>query len=473
MSTAKPYGPLYRLVWRWHFYAGLAVAPLLLILAITGAIYLFNDEINDLAYPGLRFVTQGTEPVALGRMVAAAEASRPGAVATRVDTPSAPDRSVQVFLALPDGAARQAFVDPYTSAVLGDLDYRRTVVGFADKMHGSLLLGDMGNAVLELAASWAVVLVVTGLYLWWPSGRWRVRGVLWPRFSAGGRAVLRDLHGVVGLWTSLLILFLVLTGLPWANLWGGRLVSLMDAVGIGYPASYRGVNPPASQTVKQAVGDAPWTVAPTAMPVSTILTPALAAGATDPHAHHHGRGAMMAAPAAGAIGIDRAAAVLAGEGMISPYRLFMPRGPQGVYFAFTYPDQPQGQRTLYIDQYSGQILRDVRFADYGWGAQAVEMGVQLHLGNYFGRLNQIVMLLPCLGVIVLCVTGPWMWWKRRPAGKLAAPSAPHPARLRTLALLTIGLSALFPLAGGSLLAILLGDAAVTRLRGRSPRPTSL
>ncbi|TWB23398.1 putative iron-regulated membrane protein [Nitrospirillum amazonense] len=462
-TAAKPYGPLYRLVWRWHFYAGLAVAPFLVILAVTGAIYLFNDEINDLSYPGLRFVARGSEPVALGQVVTAAEARLPGAVTTRVDTPSASDRSVQVYLALPDGSSLQAFVDPYTGTVLGTLDYRRTLVGFADKVHGSLMLGDAGNAVLELMASWGAVLTVTGLYLWWPAaGRWRVRGVLWPRLTAGGRAALRDLHGVTGFWTALLILFLILTGLPWANLWGGRLVSLMETVGIGYPASYRGVNVPTSQTVKQAVGEAPWTVERTDMPAST---PPAGTPAADPHAHHHGGGGMVASMA-GAIGIDRAAAVLASQGMAAPYRLFMPRGTQGVYFAFTYPDRPQGQRTLYIDQYSGRVLRDVGFADYGWGAQAVELGVQLHLGNYFGRANQIVMLIPCLGIVLLCVTGPWMWWKRRPAGKLAAPVAPHPARLRPLALITLVLSALFPLAGGSLLLVLAGDRAVTGVLGR-------
>ena len=43
----------YRALWRWHFYAGLLVAPFLLILAVTGAIYLFNDELNLALSPEL------------------------------------------------------------------------------------------------------------------------------------------------------------------------------------------------------------------------------------------------------------------------------------------------------------------------------------------------------------------------------------------------------------------------------------
>ncbi|MFV3075464.1 PepSY-associated TM helix domain-containing protein [Niveispirillum fermenti] len=454
----RPYGPLYRAVWRWHFYAGLVTAPFLLILAITGAIYLFNEEINDLSYPHLRFVEAAGMPMPLSHMMAAAEAHLPGAVTTRIDTPDAADRSVQFFMALPEGDSRRVFVDPYQAMVLGDLDYRRTLIGIADQVHGSLMLGETGDAIVELMACWGVVLTVTGLYLWWPADRFRLRGLLVPRLTAGGRALLRDLHGVVGFWSALLILFLILTGLPWATQWGNLLVGVMDATGIGYPASHRGYNAPTSTpTAKQAVGDVPWTLEPTPMPASQAPSGG--------HSHHQATGPATG-PMDGSIGIDRAAAILAENGMEWPYRLSLPRGETGVYLAFTYPGQPQGQRSLYIDQYSGALLREVSYADYGWGAQAVELGVQLHMGNYFGLTNQILMLIPCIGIVVLSITGPWMWWKRRPQGKLGVPKVPGPAKLRNLVLITLGLCALFPLAGASPLAVLVGDRVWTGLTQR-------
>ncbi|MBP7340515.1 PepSY domain-containing protein [Niveispirillum sp.] len=458
-TDSKPYGPLYRAVWRWHFYAGLVTAPFLLILAITGAIYLFNDEINDLAYPHLRFVAPVTEQVTMGEMVETAMAHLPGAIVTRIDTPATPDRSVQIFMTLPDGGNRRVFVDPHTAALLGDLDYGGTLVGIADQMHGSLLMGDAGDAVVELMACWGAVLIVTGLYLWWPSGPMRLRGFLYPRLTAGGRALLRDLHGVVGFWSALLILFLILTGLPWATQWGNMLVGVMDAAGIGYPASHRGYNAPASTppvTAKQAVGEVPWTLEPTPMPQSAPPEPSGGG-----HAHHDHGPAIGAAP--GGIGIDLVAEILAANGMQWPYRLSTPRGERGVYLAFTYPGQPQGQRSLYIDQYSGQLLREVSYADYGWGAKAVELGVQLHLGNYFGLANQVIMLIPCLGILALSVTGPWMWWKRRPKGRMGVPTVPGPAKLRNLVLITLALGLLFPLAGASLLVILITDRMVAGL----------
>lgn len=453
---------LYRTIWRWHFYAGLIVAPFMLILAVTGAIYLFNDEINDAVYPHQRFVAEA--PAApTSRLIAAALADYPGGSATRIDMPVESGRGAQVFVTPADGEPRRVFVDPGTAKVLGSYVYTHTLVGFADVFHGSLMLGDRGDAVVELMACWGLILVITGLYLWWPRGGRGLAAALSPRLKSGGRLLWREVHAVTGVWTAVLIAFLILTGLPWATVWGGLLKQGTDALGIGYPANHRlhGATPvagqtqaaPPAQTVQQAIGEAPWTVENAPMPVS------------DPHAGHHGGGmGMTMAHAQRGIGVDGAVAALSRAGMTSAYRLTLPKGEDGVYTAYTYPGRPEGQRTLHIDQYSGRVLGDVRFSDYGVAAKAVELGVQIHMGNYFGWANQIVMLIACLGVIVLSITGPLMWWKRRPKGRIGAPRELHPLKLRTVALLTIALAVVFPLAGLSLVAILIGDALVGRLR---------
>src|SRR3546814_14125928 len=38
--------PLYRMIWRWHFYAGLFVLPFILVLSVTGAAYLFKPQLD-------------------------------------------------------------------------------------------------------------------------------------------------------------------------------------------------------------------------------------------------------------------------------------------------------------------------------------------------------------------------------------------------------------------------------------------
>ncbi|MNH55741.1 PepSY-associated TM helix [compost metagenome] len=457
-TKVKPMMGLYRTIWRWHFYAGLVTAPFMLILAVTGAIYLFNDEITDAFYPQQRFVAVAPD-LPVSRLIGAALADYPGGSATRIDMPVEPGRSAVVFVTPAKGDPERVYVDPGTAQVLGRFIYTRTLVGFADVFHGSLMLGDRGDAVVELMACWGLILVVTGLYLWWPRNGRGLIGVVLPRFPARGRMFWRDLHAVTGVWTALLIAFLILTGLPWATVWGGLLKQGTDALGIGYPANHRlhGATPatPSAappRTMIQTMGEAPWTLEDKPVPVS------------DPHAEHRGGGAgMTMAAASHGIDVDGAVAALHRSGMTSAYRLSLPKGPDGVYTAYTYPARPEGQRTLHVDQYSGRILGDVKYADYGWAAKGVELGVQLHMGNYFGSANQILMLIACMGVILLSITGPIMWWKRRPKGRLGAPRELAPLKMRTMALITLGLGLIFPLAGASLALLLILDKSVQSL----------
>ena len=442
----------YRALWRWHFYAGLIVAPFLLILAVTGSIYLFNDEIDDALYPAQRFVAVHANQMPPSRMIEAALKAHPGA-ATRIDLPGAPNRSAVVFVTPDHGEPLRVAVDPGTGRVLGSTIYTRTLVGFADEMHGSLTLGTVGDRIVELAACWALVLIVTGLYLWWPRGRGGFGGILYPRLGARGRLFWRDLHAVIGVWSVAFIAFLLLTGLPWAGIQGDLLNRGTAALGIGYPASNRTHNAPASVPMKTALGEAPWTMEQAPMPTST---------ASAEHAGHAGHEMTMAVRDDAAVaGIDRiATSVTRDHHVAGAYRLFLPSGATGVYTAYTYPDQPQGQRTLYFDRWTGGLIREVGYPDYAWAAKAIELGVQLHMGNYFGLANQLVMLATCLAIVLLVISGVVMWWKRRPAGRLAAPARVSPTRIKGAVAILIVAGIVFPILGMSVIAIFLIDRLV-------------
>ncbi|MES1926243.1 PepSY domain-containing protein [Salinisphaera sp. T31B1] len=458
--AARPAGRWYATVWRWHFYAGLAVAPFLLILAVTGAIYLFNTELNDAIYPDLMFVDNaGTQAVAASRWVASAEAAYPGGRVTRVNMPSAPGRSAMLFVTPAEGAPRRVFVDPASATVLGSFVYERTLVGLADTIHGSLMLGWVGDAIVEIAACWAVILIVTGLYLWWPRRNGR-GGVWYPRLRLRGRRLWRDMHAVTGLYVAAFVLFLVFTGLPWAGVWGGQLLDpAIRTLGLGYSGAR---TPPVSAPAAQPEADPPATAAEQGRGSPWALE-SVAPPASGGHAHHGmSAGAADTVLPAPDIGVDRARRVVAEQGLAADYWLMLPAGARGVYTAQTYPDRPQGQRTLYIDRYSGAVLRDVGFAQYGPVGQVVELGVALHMGNYFGLINQLVMLATCLAIVMLVITGIVMWWRRRPAGGLGAPPRKAPLRTRYLGAIVIAMIGLFPLAGASLVLVLIADRALLR-----------
>lgn len=208
--------PLYRTIWRWHFYAGLFVIPFILILSLTGAAYLFKPQIDRWEERDWRGLA-AAQPVDADAQVAAALAAFPGAAFHSYRIPEAPGEAAVIHLGLPGGTMRDVAVSPQ-GRVIGSADPDQRWTAWLARLHGKLLLGLGGGILVELAASWAIVMILTGLYLWWPRGR-GLAGVVWPRLRLGGRAALRDLHAVTGFWVSGLALVLLTTALPWTDIW--------------------------------------------------------------------------------------------------------------------------------------------------------------------------------------------------------------------------------------------------------------
>jgi uncharacterized iron-regulated membrane protein len=107
------------------------------------------------------------------------------------------------------------------------------------------------------------------------------------------------------------------------------------------------------------------------------------------------------------------------------------------------------------------VLKDIRYRDYGAVSQAISYGTSLHMGRYFGILNQWLCTAISLGLCALAVTGFIMWWLRRPArtaGTLGAPSrerAAPPMRAWKAGLVALGM--VFPLMGATILAVWIAD----------------
>ncbi|WP_440582880.1 PepSY-associated TM helix domain-containing protein, partial [Xanthomonas hortorum] len=179
------------------------------------------------------------------------------------------------------------------------------------------------------------------------------------------------------------------------------------------------------------------------------------------HAAHDGTGTgtdSVAAPGHAAIGLDAAMARFDALGIVPGYSISPPRGATGVYTASVYPADLQRQRVIHLDQYSGAVLLDMTYRDYGPVGRALEWGINVHLGQQYGTANQLILLLACAAIVLLCVSAAVMWWKRRPAGGLGVPPLPaEPRTLRGLMLLLVICGLIFPLVGLSLLLMWLFD----------------
>jgi uncharacterized iron-regulated membrane protein len=207
-----------RTVWRWHFYAGLFCIPFVLWLSITGTVFLFHPQIQhwlDRPYDHLLINQRAT----VNAQAQVALAAVPGST---LDAYQLPYTSTSAAEVLVDKGAVQyrVYVHPQTLAILHIDNEDHRVDVFMSRLHGELLVGEYGSWIVELAAAWAVVMIVTGLFLWWPCNTNGLGGVLYPRLRAGGRTFWKDIHSVTGIYVSLFALFLLFTGLPWAKAWG-------------------------------------------------------------------------------------------------------------------------------------------------------------------------------------------------------------------------------------------------------------
>jgi len=183
---------------------------------------------------------------------------------------------------------------------------------------------------------------------------------------------------------------------------------------------------------------------------------------------------MSAAPkskdAAGAspIGLDRAAQIFRGLGMNPSASLTPPQGPKDGYMAAWRPDRVEDTRVVYLDQYSGKVMGDVRFKDWGPSAKAIEWGIAVHQGQEYGPLNRYLMLAGCIAIVMMAVGAVVMWWKRRPEGKLGVPPLPAtPGAGRGLIIIIVGVGVIYPLVGASLIAATILNLAITAvIKGR-------
>ncbi|MEO6607384.1 MAG: PepSY domain-containing protein [Aestuariivirga sp.] len=432
---------LYRAVWRWHFYAGLFVIPFLLMLAVTGAfMMIYSDVTNELGWGPNVEVTAKRLPVST-QAKAALAAVDGGKLLTYI-APRLPDKPAY-FEVGTNSATYAVAIDPSNAKILASNDESTTWRNKAEKIHDSLFLGLFGRYLIEAAASLIIILVSTGIYMWWPREGGFLR-LLVPNLAQKGRAFWRDLHASTGTWLSVFLVFFVLSGLAWTNVWGGMLVQPWSS----FPAS-KWDNVPLSDQTHASLNNSPdylrevpWGLEQTPLPASgsQVGTTAVAALVT----------------------LDGVVQWARANGFAGQFRVAIPGDEKSVFTVSIDgrnqdSPSPAGDRFVHIDQYTGNVLAEVRYGEYKLLGKAIAWGIGLHKG-ITGRINFGFNLVYLSLVIFLCISGVVMWWKRRPVGHLAAPLYPRDYRLTAgVGIIAAILGLAFPLGGLAILTFALID----------------
>ncbi|WP_433549038.1 PepSY-associated TM helix domain-containing protein [Streptomyces sp. CA-294286] len=444
---------------RLHFYAGVFVAPFLFVAALTGLLYTFTPQIDQLLYGDkLRVDKTGERVLPLSEQIAAARAAHPEGVLASVVTPPGPEDTTRVALSLPELGEKQrtVFVDPYTAEVKGELTTwfgSTPATTWLDDLHRNLHLGEFGRLYSEVAASWLWVIVGGGLVLWIGRSRGQrtrsVRGVLLPDRTARGVRRTRGFHAATGVWLALGLFFLSATGLTWSHYAGERFGQVLDAAHSRTPKLDTKL--PGAAASEQAAGG-------------------------DEHAGHAGHDTSQKSPQAGPADFDTALALARETGLGGTVTLTPPAdSTSGWVVAQSDNEWPVHYDSVTVDTAKNQVTAHVRWADYPVLAKLSKLGVQGHMGVLFGVVNQILLALIALGLMLMILWGYRMWWQRRPTREdRAAPLGKAPARgtwrQLPLPVLILGIPAVLalgwalPLLGVTLAAFLAVDVAVGLVR---------
>ena len=208
-----------------HSIAGLVLALVLALIALTGAIMSFEDEIVDQLNAGIMQVPPRQIPALMPDvLVARLKAVQDFGKVSAVTLSSDPAAAVHVRFARDDNGGRPAslFVDPYDARVLGS---PRGEAFFATvrRLHRWLLIpGDgkgWGRPITGSIALGLIVMLVSGLVLRWPRRGGSVKIWLKPNLGLSGRGLHRSLHAVIGTWVLPIYLAMTLTGLFFSFEW--------------------------------------------------------------------------------------------------------------------------------------------------------------------------------------------------------------------------------------------------------------
>jgi uncharacterized iron-regulated membrane protein len=428
----------YRTLWRWHFYAGLYCIPFILVLSITGTIYLFKPQYEAWVDHGVNHFIDTNDRKLPSDQVEKVISEVEGTFLSFELAPTETGAS-RIDIRTATGTTR-AIVHPSTLAILETYDPKNRFMQVVKKIHSELMIGDLGSYLVELAACWTVVLIFSGLYLWWPRNHSGIAGVLYPRLRSSGKIFWRDLHSVIGIWVSVGVLLLIITGLPWASFWGdyfrwGRkqigLVSIQQdwSTRSGNSHSEHGKNANDKMANPKAKPEFKYDLLELNTVVKSVATLNL-----DPPV------------------------------VIQPPS----KGEHEWSVKSNTPNRPK-RESLIIAGTTGEILEREVFREKHWLDRVVGVGIALHEGQLFGIANQILATITTSGLVTLSLSGLVLWLRRRPQGVLGAPEKLTRSHVPiSVALLGILLGIAMPLFGISVIVILFLESLVfSRVRSLS------
>lgn len=358
-----------------HLWLGLTLGVVGALLGISGSLLVYDDAIDSWLHPARHAITSPVATLPMPQYAQRAEeAVGTGARATGVRLPDQEPGAVVVFVRAAGGGSgfQRVYLDPADARVL-DVASGTDFLGWLHNFHGSLALRDFyGREIVGAVGVAMFISALTGLYLWWPRGRWR-------HAIFGFRKAFplhRNLHYTFGIWGLVLLALLSFTGIV-----------------ISFPEASRAVVATMSD-----VSRSPRSVQATGQPGRRLDAGAIV------------RIAQESMPQATPIGMG------------------FPQGPTGVFRVSLREPGDTTSRSgtaVYLDPVTGAILHRTERATRSAGDGFLLWQRLLHEGGWLGGVGAFVTFVGGILPPLLMVSGLLMWLRGRrrrtvPAGASAS-----------------------------------------------------
>jgi uncharacterized iron-regulated membrane protein len=406
-------------LWKWHIVGGLISLPFMLLLAVTGVIYLFKADVNQHLYEDTMFVevpSASSQPISYASQLTSAQNAGQGKVVGM--TVSAKQNRATEFKIKGQGRATNVlYVNPHNGEITGKIEQKETFMYLVRKLHGEILLNKVGTLAVELIASWFIVLILTGLYIWWPKQGSGAAGFFIIRTTKGRRIFWRDMHAVTGFWLSAFMLAVVAGGMPWTDVFGSNLKWVQKQTNSGYPQNWQNAKGLESVFIQTNI-------------TQTSIQ---------------------------SLDLDKVISIAETYQLPGTLSINLPVSKKGVYTIKNRALWLEDQQVIHIDQYSGNVVAVYNWNDVGILMETRQIFMRFHQGEY-GLVNWLVMLGVGLAFIVMTSAGLTSYLMRKSKGNWSIPQVPPRFNVdKTLILMIIVLGLLFPMFGGSLVLLWLWD----------------
>ncbi len=381
-----------------HLYLSLAAGVIIFCSCLTGTMLVFEKEIQQALNPQRYFVKPEDKRLPISALTAGVLKQIPKSKLATVTVYEDPERTVEVALIVPEkkdkkavGAPKAekhagahtkkdakpkdaersnltAFVNPYTGQIVDQFNRRQTFLYSVEMFHRYLLGGknSLGDWVISLSTLFFLVILITGVILWWPKTKVIMKQRLKIKWGGSGKRLTHDLHIVTGFYTSIFLIIISASGLVMTFKWANSTLFFLTN----------------SKVVAKEDIKAPLS------------------------AYQSGVTAISPETAIGALGSK-----------ITDAENFTIRYPKDTAAVYTFNVLKKGSvelatDTYYIDQYSGKIAGSALYADKSLGQRIRGVIKPIHTGSIYGWPTQVLAFLITLVSLIFPVTGVMMWLNR-------------------------------------------------------------